>query len=60
MSLPVWGEWIEIAIAILLEPGTWSLPVWGEWIEICLWSIVGHGGKLSLPVWGEWIEMNGI
>jgi len=35
MSLPAWGEWIEISIC---RPFFWpvyqSLPAWGEWIEI--------------------------
>ena len=35
LSLPVWGEWIEMDILEGLENGeTGSLPVWGEWIEI--------------------------
>ena len=34
-SLPVWEEWIEIAIAILRDGHLgMSLPVWEEWIEI--------------------------
>ena len=35
MSLPAWGEWIEITLQLpfrrLYET---SLPAWGEWIEI--------------------------
>ena len=34
MSLPVWGEWIEmLPLYVPVCPGR-SLPVWGEWIEI--------------------------
>ena len=33
-SLPVWGEWIEIARYARLSENPLSLPVWGEWIEI--------------------------
>lgn len=37
LSLPMWGEWIEIAG----DTSTWtrrtSLPMRGEWIEILLW-----------------------
>ena len=58
VSLPVWGEWIEIrqrSMTFCISGP--SLPVWGEWIEI------GDGVELllilgwSLPVWGEWIEI---
>ena len=34
MSLPVWGEWIEIQASRALMKASESLPVWGEWIEI--------------------------
>ena len=35
MSLPVWGEWIEIVAFPAPAPEQKvSLPVWGEWIEI--------------------------
>ena len=34
-SLPMWGEWIEIApFGVLLWFVVVSLPMWGEWIEI--------------------------
>ena len=36
VSLPVWGEWIEIGIGQMGADGILSLPVWGEWIEIYL------------------------
>ena len=59
LSLPVWGEWIEIfLIQRLSPPGTWSLPVWGEWIEIFSAERLSSV-KRSLPVWGEWIEIGG-
>ena len=34
MSLPMRGEWIEIALSFLRPPYAWSLPMRGEWIEI--------------------------
>ena len=34
LSLPVWGEWIEVLSGIQKRCCAWSLPVWGEWIEI--------------------------
>ena len=34
LSLPVWGEWIEIFLRGGIAPAPKSLPVWGEWIEI--------------------------
>ena len=34
MSLPVWGEWIEICNQLIKIGFKESLPVWGEWIEI--------------------------
>ena len=59
LSLPVWGEWIEIATVWTDVFSHGSLPVWGEWIEIgAAWNdrrII----NASLPVWGEWIEMLG-
>ncbi len=37
MSLPVRGEWIEIAVLLtLFTTANESLPVRGEWIEIRL------------------------
>ena len=37
MSLPAWGEWIEMCISdMLIITTTTSLPAWGEWIEIWL------------------------
>ena len=35
LSLPVWGEWIEIESRNPRPFWSVSLPVWGEWIEIC-------------------------
>ena len=56
-SLPVWGEWIEIAVPpARLRVRFPSLPVWGEWIEILILRLLRRFGK-SLPVWGEWIEI---
>ena len=44
LSLPVWGEWIEITrFPGLVFPAALSLPVWGEWIEIQ--SCVSTTGK---------------
>ena len=34
MSLPVWGEWIEISDAAKKTYQDLSLPMRGEWIEI--------------------------
>ena len=56
MSLPVWGEWIEIFQSRAPLSQAVSLPVWGEWIEIGLVNTLINNRK-SLPVWGEWIEM---
>ena len=37
MSLPMRGEWIEIARENAKKASaSRSLPVWGEWIEICV------------------------
>ena len=36
MSLPVWGEWIEIESGSGISSDETSLPVWGEWIEISI------------------------
>ena len=58
MSLPVWGEWIEISRARARPANPCaSLPVWGEWIEISRFSWCSRI-SMSLPVWGEWIEMS--
>jgi len=43
MSLPAWGEWIEIPSQPPQRPRLASLPAWGEWIEISLlWQIGQH------------------
>jgi len=34
MSLPAWGEWIEIVTTNVNVLDDKSLPAWGEWIEI--------------------------
>jgi len=34
LSLPAWGEWIEIKHFKKLLEDNGSLPAWGEWIEI--------------------------
>ena len=35
LSLPVWGEWIEMDdFGRVVETYNGSLPVWGEWIEM--------------------------
>jgi len=34
VSLPAWGEWIEIWLATALCILGKSLPAWGEWIEM--------------------------
>ena len=57
MSLPVWGEWIEIVMLGKNSLSLVSLPVWGEWIEIQNVKVPLPIGTASLPVWGEWIEM---
>ena len=36
MSLPAWGEWIEIHVKKATQKTCRSLPAWGEWIEITL------------------------
>ena len=56
LSLPMRGEWIEIAMGTAGQHQPLSLPMRGEWIEII------HMPKqaariLSLPMRGEWIEM---
>ena len=42
-SLPMRGEWIEIAIPVQLLDMPWSLPMRGEWIEI----LISAAGLLS-------------
>ena len=50
MSLPVWGEWIEIAIIMKELISVFrSLPVWGEWIEICRVQLVKRHGYCLSP-----------
>jgi len=34
MSLPAWGEWIEMPLRNPVTSINRSLPAWGEWIEI--------------------------
>mgnify|MGYP000988183448 CR=1 FL=1 len=37
MSLPAWGEWIEMSAAgEYAAERPVSLPAWGEWIEIII------------------------
>ena len=52
MSLPVWGEWIEIGSMRSYAADRRSLPVWGEWIEIFL-RFFGPSGPLCLSPCGE-------
>jgi len=40
MSLPAWGEWIEMRKMLYRCTSSKSLPAWGEWIEIALPSMV--------------------
>ena len=49
MSLPAWGEWIEIFGAKGLTLMPWSLPAWGEWIEICIPRGCGTGSHGLSP-----------
>ena len=58
MSLPAWGEWIEIKNRRRHCDVFWSLPAWGEWIEIAGNYTHLSGEHLSLPAWGEWIEIS--
>ena len=58
LSLPVWGEWIEMQPWQVERQLRLSLPVWGEWIEITCPGDLGHTIFRSLPVWGEWIEIS--
>ena len=57
MSLPMWGEWIEILNTVTNSLVYMSLPMWGEWIEIGKIPFRCRSEYLSLPMWGEWIEM---
>ena len=57
-SLPVWGEWIEIAHKIGPLRAPVSLSPCGESglkLSSFLEKILSNA---SLPVWGEWIEMD--
>jgi len=56
VSLPAWGEWIEIPRAFDIFCMASSLPAWGEWIEIFI-QTPSIRRTWSLPAWGEWIEM---
>ncbi len=57
VSLPAWGEWIEIQKSFRRTLHSWSLPAWGEWIEIVFHRDSSILSPESLPAWGEWIEM---
>ena len=52
MSLPAWGEWIEITLACRDKSSKRSLPAWGEWIEIAPGENYQHS-ILSLSPHGE-------
>ena len=52
MSLPAWGEWIEISLLVSGYGRILSLPAWGEWIEIVL-SLCLVDLALSLSPHGE-------
>ena len=56
MSLPAWGEWIEISATARKITPIPSLPAWGEWIEMKTGTIF-CSFPTSLPAWGEWIEI---
>ena len=54
LSLPMRGEWIEIAIGPVSWPNSLSLPMRGEWIEIRteLWNssceyVSPHAGRVD-------------
>ena len=52
VSLPVWGEWIEISAVGFRSQQRQSLPVWGEWIEISV-STRFSGSARRLSPCGE-------
>ena len=56
LSLPMRGEWIEIAGIIHRRRTPWSLPMRGEWIEIQP-AHAAASASASLPMRGEWIEI---
>ena len=58
MSLPAWGEWIEILSVSIRYVFNKSLPAWGEWIEITVEAVTDIYTIESLPAWGEWIEIS--
>ena len=55
LSLPAWGEWIEIPRICRRGRLVWvSLPAWGEWIEIehqgdnrQLWQVSPRMGRVD-------------
>jgi len=58
MSLPAWGEWIEIVTAKIKKiTGDTSLSPHGE-SGLKLWVPADQvEANESLPAWGEWIEI---
>ena len=57
LSLPMRGEWIEIASLWQKKSKKKSLPMRGEWIEIISCRSMQRA-VMSLPMRGEWIEMS--
>ena len=56
LSLPMRGEWIEMAPISPPCMRSPSLPMRGEWIEI-VGGVVLTARRRSLPMRGEWIEI---
>lgn len=57
LSLPMQGEWIEMAVYSSTAAIRSSLPMRGEWIEILHPAERAKKEVTSLPARGEWIEI---
>ena len=57
LSLPVWGEWIEITSSPFSMRFLVSLSPCGESGLKSMYHACNRMWIVSLPVWGEWIEI---
>jgi len=47
LSLPAWGEWIEIVGMTAIHMEKPSLPAWGEWIEMFISTLIAFATTVS-------------
>ena len=57
LSLPAWGEWIEILIELRLFSNAFRLSPHGESGLKSWYFRQDRLHTSSLPAWGEWIEI---